>query len=713
MVTGNFLLVVWVKNAVYSQYFVDALRTALTIVLPAALFFVLGLRDPAIGTGLGALLVSLCDLPGDIREKAQGLTVSSMVLAAVALITSAALSSQVGLGILILICCFGFSYVSIYGNRALNTGSLALIMMIFTIGLHPLGLSFSLYILAGGIWYMFSAVLYLKVCPFRPARHALGDCVAEIAIFLRNKATFYDLAVPLNDCYRAAISGHIKVSEKQEFVRRLLLKESLITRQSVQTGARLVRLASEVIDLYEQILAIHYDYEFIRTTLSDLKVLDTVNLLIKRMADDLSEMAVLIRQNRNPETDILVLERLPLFQLRLKSAEISAKGLQAALMKKIIANFKVIDQKAQSIKTILAQSGGALAEISNKDAFRFVSKPVFSLKLVRENFNFHSAIFRFSIRVSLMCFCAYLCSLYLFHDKYDYWLLLTIVIIARPGFSTTKKRSFQRLVGTALGIAFSFMLLFFVHSPYVVIVLLPLLLLGYLSFLYTWYLISVCFITALAVLGLELLGGNDRDLLLDRSYFTLLGGVIALGAAFIFPFWESRKMSDLLKEILSANIRYLHKLLDYVSGGPFDVIEYKLARKQIFVSSANLSRAYQHMLSEPKNSPLLNEYIYRFQIFNHGLYGSVAALLLDGATNRKLKGLTEHRQLVEQSITFLEDAVRKLSADAGIPAPTDEEIKPVEGSMHMEIAGRQLKLIRQLAKNIYLQTNQIVYEQNC
>lgn len=707
---NKFTAVVRIKNAIYSQYFVDGLRTTLAVVLPAALFFVLGLKEPAIGIGLGALLVSLCDLPGDTREKVNGLTISSVVLAAVALITSSVLSSPVILGILIVVCCFGFSYVSIFGNRALSTGSLALIMMIFTIGLHPMGPSFSLYILTGGIWYMFFAVVHLKVFPFRPARYALGDCIAEIALFLRNKADFYDLAVPLNDCYRVAIAGHIKVSEKQEYVRTILLKESLIGRRSARTGARLVSMASEVIDLYEQILAIHYDYEFIRTTLHDLQVLTNVNQLMKQMADDLFELAALIRQNRKPDIGTFSMERLPFFQLQLKKAELSSKGLQAQLIKKIIANFKVIDKKAQSIKSIVAKSDGALLEISDKDAFRFVSKPVFSLKLVKEHFTLRSPIFRFSVRVSLMCFCAYLGLLYLFHGKYDYWLLLTIVIIARPGFSTTKRRSFQRLAGTAIGIGVSFTLLFFLHSPTMVIALLPLFLLGYLSFLYTRYLISVCFITVLAVMGLQLLGGNDSDLLLQRSYFTLAGSAIAFAAAFIFPYWESRKINDLLKIMLSANIRYLHMLLDYVSGGQLNVIDYKLARKQVFVNSANLSRAYQHMLSEPKTSPQVNECIYRFQIFNHQLCGSVAAFLLDGVTNRKISGLPEHKQLVEQSIAFLEEAVQELSADADLSAPGDEWIKPATGFIHSEMAGRQLKLIRQLARNVYLQTGQIIHQ---
>jgi uncharacterized membrane protein YccC len=700
------------KDAVYSEYFVDALRATLTVILPAIVFFTLGWRGPAIGTALGALLISLCDEPGDIPEKANSLTIGSIVLAAVTLVTSAALSSHVVLAMLILVCCLGFSYVSIYGSRASNTGSLALVMMIFTVGLHPEGPSFSLYIFLGGMWYVLSAVLYLKIFPFRPVRHSLSECIAEIAAFLRTKAGFYDLAVPLNDCYRAVISGHIRVSEKQDKVRTILLKESMIARQSAQTNLGLVQLASEAIDLYEQILAIHYDYEFIRKTLFDLGMLNTVNRLMKQIADELSKTALLIRRNQRPNAEPAVMERLPLLRRRLQNTRTSARGLEADLVNKIIENFEVIDKKTQSIQAILTQSGNALQEISDQDAFRFVSRPAFSLGLVREHFTVHSAIFRFSIRIAVTCFSAYLSLLYFFHGKYDYWLLLTIVIIARPGFSTTRKRNFQRFTGTAIGIGIAFTLLYFLNLQNVLIGLLPVLLLGYLSFLHKNYLVSVCFITVLAVTGMHLLGGKDNDLLLERFYYTLLGGVMVFLAAFIFPFWESRKMSALLKTMLTANIHYLHQLLNHVSGKPFDVIEYKLARKQIFVSSANLSRAYQQMLSEPKTSPLVSSSIYRFQIFNHELYASVAALLLDGVTNKQLIGSAEYRQIVEQSISFLENAVGELSSVKGSSPVFTEPLKEGRGTKYMDIAGQQLKLIRMQAQNIYIQTSKIVQEQS-
>jgi uncharacterized membrane protein YccC len=701
-----------IQDAFYSEYFVDAMRTTLTVALPATLFFILGLRELAIGTGLGTLLTALCDSPGDIRETTNGLTISSVVLATVTLITTFALPCPVMLSILILAGCFGFSYMSIYGKRALSTGSLALVMMAFTIGLHPEGHSFSLYIFVGGIWYILSAVLYQVAFPFRQVRHALGECVGEIALFLRTKADFYDPAVPLNDCYGAVISGHIKVSEKQDSVRAILLKDTIMARQSSRGSLRLVHLASEIIDLYEQILATHYDYEFIRKTLFDLQVLNAVNRLMQQMADELSVTAKLIGQNRQPKTEASVMERLPLLCRQLQNATTSASGLKADLLKKVIVNFEVIDQKMQSIKGILLQSGDPMRDISDKDAFRFATIPTFRAGLLKEHFTLRSPVFRFSIRLSLMCFGAFWAALYLLHGKYDYWLLLTIVIVARPGFSTTRKRNFQRITGTAIGIGAAFTLSFFLDSTAIVVALLPLLLLGYLSFLHIDYLISVCFITVLAVTGLHLLGGDENDLLLARSYYTLLGGAISFVAAFIFPFWESRKMSVLLKAVLDANIHYLHQLLNYLSEESLDVIEYKLARKQIFISSANLSRAYQHMLSEPKITPLATEYIYRFQIHNHELYASAAALLLDGGAKKQQIILPEHKQLVLEAITFLEEAIAELTANNSILPPNNDGGIPATAYSDNEIAGLQLKLIHQQAKNIYFQTHKIIHEQH-
>src|SRR5690606_41853266 len=43
---------------------------------------------------------------------------------------------------------------------------------------------------------------------------------------------------------------------------------------------------------------------------------------------------------------------------------------------------------------------------------------------------------------------------------HSYWILLTIIVILKPTFSLTRKRNFQRLIGTIAGALFGVLILF-------------------------------------------------------------------------------------------------------------------------------------------------------------------------------------------------------------------------------------------------------------
>ena len=56
-----------------------------------------------------------------------------------------------------------------------------------------------------------------------------------------------------------------------------------------------------------------------------------------------------------------------------------------------------------------------------------------------------------------------------------------------------------------------------------------------------------------------------------------------------------------MQGILRANATYLAKTLEALTGQKVGMLEYKLARKDVYLNSANLSAAFQRMLSEPKS----------------------------------------------------------------------------------------------------------------
>src|SRR3546814_11325946 len=75
----------------------------------------------------------------------------------------------------------------------------------------------------------------------------------------------------------------------------------------------------------------------------------------------------------------------------------------------------------------------------------------------------YTTLFR-SLRLTLAAVTGYLVSLIIAQD-HSYWILMTVIIIMKPAFGSTKKRIYERLAGTVLGGLAGVGILLLVHNP--------------------------------------------------------------------------------------------------------------------------------------------------------------------------------------------------------------------------------------------------------
>ena len=94
---------------------------------------------------------------------------------------------------------------------------------------------------------------------------------------------------------------------------------------------------------------------------------------------------------------------------------------------------------------------------------QFISPEKINLQLILSNISLHSGIFRHAVRLTLALICGYIVSL-LFPLGHGYWILLTIAVIMKPAYSITRQRNVQRLVGTFIGVAMGFGVLYVTNS---------------------------------------------------------------------------------------------------------------------------------------------------------------------------------------------------------------------------------------------------------
>ncbi|HEY4876561.1 MAG TPA: FUSC family protein, partial [Puia sp.] len=264
---------------------------------------------------------------------------------------------------------------------------------------------------------------------------------------------------------------------------------------------------------------------------------------------------------------------------------------------------------------------------------QFVAHEDIEPKLLLSNFSLQSNTFRHALRLSIATITGYIISKFL-PFGHSYWILLTIIVILKPAYSLTKKRNYNRLIGTIVGALFGFAILFFIQDKTAVFVIMVLLMIGAYSFMRTNYLVFVSLMTPYILLLFHLLKANNfKAVVTDRIIDTAIGSAIAFIAnIFLLPVWEHEQVTDYMIKMIEDNLQYFLNVVSVFTpsgdGGTISVNQYKLSRKNAFVSLANLSDAFNRMLSEPKNKQKNIREVHQFVVANHMLTSSIATLSL-------------------------------------------------------------------------------------
>ena len=665
----------------FSQHFSDGLRTTLAILLPAVLGAQLGHFAAGITISTGAVCLSVTDTPGPPKHRRNGHLAALGGVGLVVLLMGLVEGHPLLLGGLIAALSFGLTMLLVWGARAGAVGSAALLAMALTLA-HPPSLADLLphagLLLLGGLWYMLLALVQQQALPYRAAQQALGECLHAMAGFLQLKATFYNSATDLDDDYRRLVAQQVVVNEKQEAVRDQIFRSRQIVNESTSAGRRLVLTFTEAVDLYDYITASYYDYAVLRRAFGASGVLSEMEALLSRLATDLDYLGSAILANRaygTPPPD-----RTPeLARLQARIATLPppdpALGLSTLVLKKILINLRDLARRVSTIQRYFSEGLAATAPDPNRVANhgRFVAHQEIELRAFGQNLTLGSSVFRHAVRMSVACTVAFALAELLWHGQHNYWILMTVTIMLKPGFSLTRERNIQRIIGTLVGgllgaailwavpdgdVRFGFLLVFMVVAY---------------TFQRTQYLVTVIFLTAYLLIMFTFLGQAYLGIIKERVTDTLMGCAIALGTAYLlFPRWESDQLPDLLAATLRANLAYLRQLADRLAGREVPATTYRLLRKDVYVASANLAAAFQRMRSEPRRTRRHPTEIHQFVVLNHILSANISALT---ATWQEAAGTTptvpaEGRRALTSAQAALSKSLARLATTPA--APPDE-----------------------------------------
>ena len=656
-----------IKSFFYSQYFSDGLRITIGVLLPSLLMAQLNHLAIGIDMSLGALCISVVDTPGPLTHKRNAMAISNLCVFLVAATTGFARLNIFTLGLEITIFSFLFSMFTVYGNRAASIGTGALLVMILMMdqAVKPAEvLGMSAIILSGGVWYMFFSLIFFGIRPYRAAQQTLGESIDDVAKFLRIKAAFYLPDTDIDENYRKLVSQQIKVSQSQDLVREMLFKSRLLVRESTSASRILVLTFVDLIDMYENIMATHYDYAYLREKFKSTGILPDIARIIEHMANEVDNAAFIVLSNTRYKHPVDFTPELEKLKLKIDTIGKDLEETSNIVLKKILVNLRDMNQKITNIYNYYnSDSASLLFENRGKIEYsKFVTQQDYAPHIFTDNLSFGSAAFKHALRVALVCLVGFITAKTISQGHHSYWILLTIIVILKPGFSLSKQRNYQRLIGTICGGIIGISLLLLVHDKTEQFILLVLFMMGCYSFLRLNYIASVIFMTPYILILFSFLGVNN--IVEERIADTVIGSVIAfLASYFIFPAWEFEQIHEDMRQVICANINYLVKIAESISGKTVDTTEYKLARKDVFVKSGNLSAAFERMTSEPKSKQKHVKEVHKFVVLNHILSSYIATVASELIGKRMRASQPDIIRSIKKSLAILNDTSKKIGGE--------------------------------------------------
>lgn len=718
-----------IKSFFFSQYFSDGLRISMGILLPSLILAQFNMLTLGLTLSLGAVCVCVVDTPGPAVYKRNSMLICNVLMFVVAIITGYTRLNVYALGIEVVLFSFIFSLFTVYGNRATSIGTASLLVMIFVMdrALQPSEiLPYAFQITVGGIWYMVMSLVFFGIRPYRATQQALGENILDIVKFLRIKADFYMPGTDIDENYKKLVSQHIKVSQHQDVVRELLFKSRELVKESTHQSRILLLTFVDLVDMFEQIMATHYDYQEIRDRFAKSDILSNIGQIIHSMANELENMGYAVLTNTRHHNVVNFNTELENLKNEIDNTPGNAWTQSNLVLKKILINLRDLSQKINDICKYFnsKSSEGLLSNPEGVEYTKFVTHQDYSPTIFFDNFTLSSAAFKHALRVSLVCLVGFVITKsngllelinqvtgkHIVFGHHSYWVLLTIIVILKPGFSLSKQRNVQRVGGTIIGGLIGVLVLSLVHNSTVEILFLIVFMVGAYSFLRVNYITSVIFMTPYVLILFKFLGVGHLDVAEERIIDTLLGASIAFLASYIvFPSWESDKLRENLYDVLSANIKYLVTIGDDLTGKPVSITDYKLARKDVYVNSANLSAAFERMVSEPKSKQRKTKDVHKFVVLNH-ILSSYLSTLASSLKGKSVEGMrADNLKLLKRNIAILNEAGKKLAnKTVEFTSEKANNTENTEYNADQDLLRDQLGFINKISNDITRVTDAIV-----
>lgn len=675
-----------IKNFIDSTHFTNALKVTFSAVVPALLFSYLGDFSTGFTIALGAILTYPSDIPSSLKHKLNGILVAAFTVAGMNLIINLVHPYPFLFYPILVFLIFLISMISVYGQRATMISFSGLLAISIAFAHLHTGwemFQYSGLLLSGGLFYLLVSLVFFYIRPHRYIQLQIAQGILLTAKYLKLRGDLWKLNSDRKEITKKQLHFQVELNAIHENIREVLIRNRTNVGSSNQNRKMLITFIS-LVEIMELAIATSFDHNKLHQKFdAHPQVLETYQNLAYKLAACLKKVGKSIEDRTTYASKHNLLTELQKLEIAIIDYEKQLNKEDAAEGVLMLTNMlHYAEKQVEKIKTIerafIDNIQANEFKGRDKDLEKFISPNTYLWNTLIENLSFSSTVFRHSSRLTVTILIGFIIGQILPFQN-TYWILLTIVVIMRPGYGLTNQRTYHRIFGTLLGGAIAFGILLFINDTAVTVALAIIAML--LGFTYTPsnYKVGATFVTIYVVFIYAILTPNIIDVVQYRILDTCVGALLAfLANSFIWPSWEFLNLSKFISKAITANRNYLNQISILYNEKGEVTTAYRLARKEAFVDIGNLMASFQRMIQEPKSKQNKLQQVYKLTVINHSLLSSLASLGTYIQSHKTTQASEAFNAVVNAVLRNLDSAIlllnNQVSPDA-YPELVDDSLK--------------------------------------
>ncbi len=253
---------------------------------------------------------------------------------------------------------------------------------------------------------------------------------------------------------------------------------------------------------------------------------------------------------------------------------------------------------------------------------------------LKSQLTFRHPRMRYALRLSLTFALGFTLQVFLNLNKGE-WVMLTSLFVSQITYSDTRRRLFERILGTATGIVIGAVLLQIFTTTAAQVILMLGSAMAFFYWLRRKYSIAVIFVTTFVLSAFNIITqGGELNIMIPRLVATLLGATLSfITIRFLWPGWQYHRMSGLISSALEKNRRYFQAIAKEYQKPSDDDLKYRIARREAHLADNELAQAWNSMRQEPKSKQQIMNNSLTITYLNHALLSHISALGAHRETN--------------------------------------------------------------------------------